>query len=154
MKNINIEELFNHSYYNGTTLKCPECGHEFTHIKALHELDGDKEESPERSYYFKQGGYAIEFEGECGHSWTLVLGEHKGQIFVEAVFDDHDNKISEVFRYKAIGLQKSRVPNKNAFSYPALDTDKIKLLMIKSLLNYRDLAKLSGITESTLRGDT
>ena len=41
---------------------------------------------------------------------------------------------------------------KKSFSYPALDTDKIKLLMIKSSLNYRDLAKLSGITESTLRG--
>lgn len=41
---------------------------------------------------------------------------------------------------------------KKSFSYPALDTDKIKLLMIKSQLNYRDLAKLSDITESTLRG--
>ena len=41
---------------------------------------------------------------------------------------------------------------KKSFSYPALDTDKIKLLMIKSQLNYRDLAKLSGITESALRG--
>ena len=41
---------------------------------------------------------------------------------------------------------------KKSFSYPALDTNKIRLLMIKSSLNYTDLAKLSGITESALRG--
>lgn len=152
MKNINIEELISHHPFGVNILKCPECGYDFAHIKALHELNYCKEESSGRDYYFKQGGYAIEFEGECGHNWTLVLGEHKGQIFVRAVFDDHDNKISEVFRYKTTGLQKSSVPNKKSFSYPALDTYKIKSLMIKLQLNYRDLAKLSGITESALRG--
>jgi hypothetical protein len=73
-------------------LCCPVCDGGYNHIKRVGtELDptGDETEIyPGTSLVFerrsgeRRSALRIEIEGECGHSWKLILQQHKGIISI------------------------------------------------------------------------
>ena len=69
-------------------LKCPVCGDDYQHI-------GSRQDVPGRdSYEAGWGGrgdlLVIPVEGECGHTWQLCFGSHKGNVaaFVRVPLDE------------------------------------------------------------------
>ncbi len=57
---------------------CPKCGCVNTH---LHGVAEEKTEYAS-AYGYRSGHIEIAFTCERGHAWDLVLGEHKGDVFV------------------------------------------------------------------------
>lgn len=178
IQGMSIKEMVNKvgfphfgTYGNPGDYRCPVCGSTLVSFLSTDNIGTDNP-------HYKKGGVALTFRCDAepdGHIWTEIFGDDDGIIRhgIVAYSKDlpkfKDLRIGEnihriVYRrivcngYLAT-LKKERPKKKEqpkwkkkSFSYPALDTDKIKLLMIKSSLNYRDLAKLSGIAESALRG--
>ncbi len=68
-------------------IHCPYCGYDYVHItKPLTFSGNDRYEAAHAFLMGVRGDvHAILFEGECGHSWALAFGSHKGQIFYEIV---------------------------------------------------------------------
>jgi hypothetical protein len=77
----------------GEELECPVCGGVYHHIaKVGTELDpecGDEARIYlgtslifERASGERRSALRIDFQGECGHDWTLLFQQHKGQITV------------------------------------------------------------------------
>jgi hypothetical protein len=74
-------------------LECPVCGEDYHHIaKVGTELDPDWGDEAkiipgtslvfERNTRERHSALRVDFEGECGHNWVLILQQHKGQIFI------------------------------------------------------------------------
>lgn len=66
----------------GDLLKCPICGFEWTHLGVPVMLATDNG----RAWGGRGNCLVIPVNGECGHSWNICIGYHKGQnfIFIEA----------------------------------------------------------------------
>ncbi len=72
-------------------LRCPQCSYDYTHIERVFTLlgsdpqeaavyEGTKALGKTRS---RRSALVIVLNGECGHRWSLILQQHKGNIFVE-----------------------------------------------------------------------
>jgi hypothetical protein len=74
-------------------LVCPLCGFDYNHIKRVGtELDPEGDETViyagtslvfERTTGERRSAVRIDLDGECGHSWSLILQQHKGRIEIE-----------------------------------------------------------------------
>ena len=72
------------------TILCPLCGDEYSQIGRVFTLLGS--DALEAGVYdgteavgctpSRRSALGIEFEGECGHSWSLIIQQHKGNNFV------------------------------------------------------------------------
>lgn len=172
IQDMSIKEMVNKvgfphfgMYSNHEDYRCPVCGSPSVSFLSMDSIETDNP-------HYKKGGVALTFRCGAerdGHIWTEIFGDDDGIIrhgivvYSNDLPNFKDLRVEELIHrmvYRRIvcngylaTLKKERPKGeKKSFSYPALDTDRIKLLMIKSQLNYRDLAKLSDITESTLRG--
>ncbi len=58
-------------------LQCPICDHSMIHMKSM-------DTQVINSGRYKQGEVTFQLIGECLHKWDLVLGFHKGNVFLEA----------------------------------------------------------------------
>jgi len=54
-------------------LLCPTCQYDYMHRAGVDLLAAGE---------FRQGGAALHFIGECGHAFDLVIGEHKGKVYL------------------------------------------------------------------------
>jgi hypothetical protein len=65
---------------------CPYCSYGYVHMGHAHTMTGDEYESAHVHDIGVRGDVTIiPFSGECGHSWVVVLGFHKGNIFGDIV---------------------------------------------------------------------
>lgn len=73
-------------------LGCPVCAHEFSHIRAAFTRKGcdpseavvyDGTIAREFLTDFRRSGLTIEIDGECGHSWAIIIQQNKGVNTVE-----------------------------------------------------------------------
>ncbi len=60
--------LPDHDGESAMVVACPECGGDYTYM-----LD---------NWTGNQGGLHLYFEGECGHTFTIIMEFHKGNTFV------------------------------------------------------------------------
>lgn len=77
-------------------LKCPECGHEYSHFAGYEKLGNNEDYSYQ---YARQGGGAMLFNGECGHRWAILFEEHKGNIRLAYLIDDESWERGKVARW-------------------------------------------------------
>jgi hypothetical protein len=69
---------------------CPVCQHDCSHIRsAFTVIRSDEGEAcvypgteAEEASEWRRSGIAIVFDGECGHSWRMVIQQHKGANYV------------------------------------------------------------------------
>lgn len=61
----------------GLILTCPVCGGWHGHMRELRLQS-------ESNNWFDSGQKVIVLDGECGHTWELVIGEHKGHTYLTA----------------------------------------------------------------------
>jgi uncharacterized Zn finger protein len=54
---------------------CPTCGNDGVHLTRV-VVDAKPSE-------YKQGETALLYEGECGHLFTLSVGQHKGNAYLK-----------------------------------------------------------------------
>jgi hypothetical protein len=76
----------------GLVLVCPECGDTYSHVRRVGTLLGS--DAVEARVYpgsatigttaLRRSALAIELDGECGHSWRLLVQQHKGENFLGA----------------------------------------------------------------------
>jgi hypothetical protein len=75
------------------TIICPVCQFDYTHSQRVYTRPGTDEyeykgpregtvEDRSRGTAGRRGAIVIEFSGECGHSFDLVLTQHKGQEYL------------------------------------------------------------------------
>lgn len=75
-------------------IECPICGGGYNHvIRVGTELDPSGDEIKvyegtalvfERESSERHSAVRIDFDGECGHSWSLILQQHKGMMSIHA----------------------------------------------------------------------
>lgn len=76
--------------YGVESMCCPFCGEDYSHIRYAHTLLGSDDCEARIYPGTVQGGetksrrsaLAIGFDGECEHSWEVVIQQHKGVNFV------------------------------------------------------------------------
>jgi hypothetical protein len=84
---MNAEKLFGGSAYEGEqNVVCPACGFDYTHINRVYTRLGTDEY--EAGVYegtqvngttpYRRSALVVEFDGECGHTFRLVIQQHKG----------------------------------------------------------------------------
>jgi len=71
---------------NNWELRCPVCGFWPGHMREVEKIDG--KDSWQAGWSGRGDLVVIRIDGECGHSWELCLGEHKGAIQIFARIDD------------------------------------------------------------------
>ncbi|GEM_PF-6562116 len=59
-------------------MECPECGFYYAHPHPPEVIDG--KDNSEAGWGGRGSLIRILFEGECGHSWYICFGFHKGQV--------------------------------------------------------------------------
>ncbi len=83
--------LRNAEYGGDPTLLCPKCGQDCSHIRRVFTRFGsDQSEARvyegtqvlEASRGERRSALVIQIDGECGHSWNLVIQQHKGINYV------------------------------------------------------------------------
>lgn len=60
---------------------CPRCRHEYSHATAPIVIDGKDDQ---KAWSGRGDLTVIHFDGECGHSWELCIGFHKGNNYAFA----------------------------------------------------------------------
>jgi hypothetical protein len=63
----------------GWKVLCPLCGYDYVHPTAVASHDG---EDAYRAWSGRGDAVTVGMWGECGHTWTLCLGHHKGATFL------------------------------------------------------------------------
>ncbi len=63
-----------------TLIHCPVCGFNYQHADGVTEVDGG--DMYEAGWGGRGDLIRIPFWGECGHTWDLCLGFHKGDTFL------------------------------------------------------------------------
>jgi len=76
------------------SLECPVCQESCHHVKCVGtELDPEGDETVvypgtaivfERRTGERRSAVRVDFTGECGHDWSLILQQHKGVMYVYA----------------------------------------------------------------------
>lgn len=72
---------------------CPICGYEYNHVRRVFTRMGTDEleakvyegTSVDGRTEFRRSALVIVFDGECGHSWELIIQQHKGNNLVDVV---------------------------------------------------------------------
>jgi hypothetical protein len=91
IENPSDDLLFDRSFSNLLTLKCPVCGDNYSHVVGVYTLVGtDESEGLYRGSHlvaretpYRRDAIAVRVNGEsCGHSWDVVFQQHKGNTFV------------------------------------------------------------------------
>lgn len=87
------------------SLACPVCGGDNNHIKLVstersanadeaHMYPGTSIEIIEGKAW-RRSAARIDIDGECGHSWALLIQQHKGELFLLAKAPDTDRRIDD-----------------------------------------------------------
>ena len=63
----------------GSKICCPFCGYSYTRTGGPMESVGSGDYE---AWSGRGSADVLRFEGECGHTWMLVLGFHKGETFL------------------------------------------------------------------------
>jgi hypothetical protein len=91
IENPTDEQLFDRKVVSDiTTLCCPTCAHEYSHVQAVYTLIGEDESRGmyrgshlvARQTPYRRDALAVRVQGECGHIWDFVFQQHKGQTFI------------------------------------------------------------------------
>ena len=83
---LRISEITEENSF-GDLINCPKCGFNCSHL-------GDVDRRPGNDNYEAEGFtgrgdvIATELHGECGHSWEICLGFHKGEVSIFARLTD------------------------------------------------------------------
>jgi len=72
----------------GDVLVCPTCGFQYTHAGTVDIHMADKTEYTSPSGTRNNDWLAISFECEGGHSFKLVIAQHKGYTYLKAIADE------------------------------------------------------------------
>lgn len=65
-------------------LKCLRCESEYNHITKITNTVNHISDYPKDSYGYRQGAIMIEVTCEnCQHKHNIIIGEHKGQIYID-----------------------------------------------------------------------
>ncbi len=86
--------MFSSETYDGQhpMIHCPVCGGNYVHMR-------DPEVHHGHDHYDASGVFGIgvrgdvlvvRFDGECNHSWSLVMGEHKGNMDYDIILHQTD----------------------------------------------------------------
>lgn len=95
---MNIKHLFGEKIYPpNTNLRCPFCGFDFSHVRGAHtrlgsdEVEADIYEGTVAKGTTKErrSALVIVIDGECGHSWEIVLQQDKGITLVQVERCEH-----------------------------------------------------------------
>ena len=64
-------------------IKCTYCEYDYMHITNVYNTKAIKMDNPPCSCGYRQGAVVVELTCEgCGHKQYIVVGEHKGQVFL------------------------------------------------------------------------
>lgn len=84
------------SYGDNAFIPCPVCGEAYHHVRRVGtEVDPGGDENGDGMYEgtdlqfehpsgARRPAVRIDIEGECGHEWTLILQQHKGNLVLSA----------------------------------------------------------------------
>ncbi len=61
-------------------MTCPVCGFTYSHYRRRFSVPSNT-----GPFLYKQGIEGLIFDGECGHSWEVCFGEHKGNVYLFCV---------------------------------------------------------------------
>jgi hypothetical protein len=62
-------------------LLCPVCSDEYGHVQNYERVDGH---DSYKAWAGRGDAHRIFIAGECGHTWFLCVGEHKGNLVIYA----------------------------------------------------------------------
>ena len=80
---MNIKERGKIMVEENELIRCTNCDSEFRHITKVYDTTPMEMEYPPVSCGYKRGAVVIESTCEnCGHKQYVVVGEHKGQVFL------------------------------------------------------------------------
>jgi len=87
------------SGYKRAELLCPTCGFNYNHIGRVKTMLGwesrETATEVEAEWDGRGDGFAIEMDGECGHTWELRVGFHKGISCVWAQITEQESRYGE-----------------------------------------------------------
>jgi hypothetical protein len=88
-----LSDNTDHDRTSGAMVLCPACDWEYSHIREVFTRFGTDRYEGGHAYTgtiakgvdprWRRDGLVIVFDGECGHSWELLIQQHKGNNYVE-----------------------------------------------------------------------
>lgn len=83
VKGVRVAGAFYQESNPERSLVCPVCSSEYGHVARYEKVEGLDDY---KAWSGRGDLHKLVIEGECGHTWNLCVGEHKGQLalFVES----------------------------------------------------------------------